>query len=87
MSMVEVLVVTCAACFVFAPQVVAAASWGLSAVLQRPARGPVISYQAAMVALASVRQRLLATEQGEIPNDAAAAIEVITHALVSGSDK
>tara|TARA_R100000278_G_scaffold110854_1_gene88190 strand:+ start:1327 stop:1617 length:291 start_codon:yes stop_codon:yes gene_type:complete len=46
-----------------------------------------ISYQGAMIALADVRKRLLATHEDGIPQDADSAIEVITHALVAGSDK
>lgn len=53
-----------------------------------PAPGPTspaVTYQAAMVALASVRSRLLAT--GGVSDEAGRAIEAITHALVEGSDK
>lgn len=53
-----------------------------------PAPGPAapsVTYQAAMVALASVRARLLAT--GGVSDEAGKAIEAITHALVEGSDK
>ena len=46
-----------------------------------------ISYQGAMIALADVRKRLLETHDDGIPQDADSAIEVITHALVAGSDK
>lgn len=44
-----------------------------------------VSYQRAMLSLAVVRKRLL--ETGGVPEDAAKAIEVITHALVDTSDK
>ena len=44
-----------------------------------------VTYQQAMLALASVRARLVAT--GGVPPEAAAAIEKITHALVEGSDR
>lgn len=43
-----------------------------------------VSYQSAMMALASVRARLNST--GGISDEAGKAIEAITHALVSGSD-
>lgn len=46
---------------------------------------PGVSYQAAMVALASVRARLV--ETGGVSDEAGKAIEAITHALVQGSDK
>lgn len=49
----------------------------------RPSRA--VSYQAAMMALSVVRARLVQT--GGVPDDAGKAIEVVTHALVDGSDK
>ena len=49
-----------------------------------PARTGV-TYQAAMVALASVRARLV--ETGGVSDEAGKAIEAITHALVQGSDQ
>lgn len=49
--------------------------------------GKSITYQGSMIALADVRKRLLATHDDGIPQDADSAIEVITHALVAGSDK
>jgi hypothetical protein len=49
-----------------------------------PAR-PGVTYQAAMVALASVRARLV--ETGGVSDEAGKAIEAITHALVQGSDQ
>lgn len=86
MSLIEISAVVLAVGIVFAPQVlglVSSAAGVLTA--RRPATG--IGYQAAMASLAQVRHRLLATNSGEIPKDAAAAIEVITHALVEGSDR
>jgi len=49
--------------------------------------GKSITYQGSMLALAEVRKRLLETHADGIPQDADSAIEVITHALVAGSDK
>jgi len=50
-----------------------------------PPRPTHPTYQSAMAALALVRRRILAVE-GDVPQDAGNAIEVITHALVAGSD-
>lgn len=44
-----------------------------------------VSYQQAMLSLATVRRRLL--ETGGVPQGAAEAIEAITHSLVETSDK
>lgn len=53
--------------------------------LAKLARRSAVSYQEAMLALAAVRARLVQT--GGVPDDAGKAIEVVTHALVEGSDK
>jgi hypothetical protein len=62
----------------------------LSAVLSWVPAKPVtpvagVTYQQAMIALASVRARLVAT--GGVSEAAGKAIEAITHDLVEGSDK
>lgn len=66
--------------------VVAAAVVGAYPVIARllASRGNV-SYQQAMLSLATVRRRLL--ETGGVPQGAAEAIEAITHSLVETSDK
>ena len=44
-----------------------------------------ITFTKSLTSLAEVRQRLVDT--GGVPKDAEAAIEVLTHALLAGSDK
>ena len=44
-----------------------------------------IGFTASLNSLAAVRQRLIDT--GGVPKDAESAIEVLTHALLAGSDK
>jgi hypothetical protein len=48
-----------------------------------PAAG--IGFTESLTSLAEVRQRLIDT--GGVPKDAESAIEVLTHALIAGSDK
>lgn len=59
--------------------------WPQIASLVKLRRRATVSYQDAMVSLAVVRGRLIQT--GGVPDDAGKAIEVVTHALVEGSDK
>lgn len=80
MIVASVLILLAAAGVAFAPMVKFPAMPCI-----RPAAAPAVSYQAAIGDLASVRRRLLAT--GSLQDDQAKAIDVITLALVSGSDK
>lgn len=83
---VKYVAVAAAAILVLWPQV-----WSLIKTIKLPAvqlpqvTSDGVSYQDAMLALATVRRRLEAT--GGVPEDAGHAIEVITHALVEGSGK
>lgn len=70
---------------------VAVSQWPkLASILKRSPEAPVapqatVSYQQAMTALAVVRGRLVAT--GGVSDEAGAAINVVTLALVAGSDR
>ena len=75
-----VLVVAAAALLVLWPQVVA-----LLKKVKLPKSSGEKSYSEAMMALAVVRERLIDTDC--FADDANNAIEVITHALVEGSDQ
>lgn len=77
MSLTQVLLVAAAAAIAVGPSLVAALK------TLRPSRA--VSYQTAMLSLSVVRARLIQT--GGVPDDAGKAIEVVTHALVDGSDK
>lgn len=93
--MIESLLVMCGLLVLFSPWAIRAAV-RILATPQAAPLGPadaakaVIAaptYQDAMAALAMVRKRILGTNAEGVPKDAAAAIEVITHALVEGSDQ
>ena len=50
-----------------------------------PSATKKVSLHQSLLALAEVRQRLV--DAGGVPDDADSAIEVLTHALLAGSDK
>lgn len=77
MSTTQIFFASVAALIVFGPGLFSIAR------LLRPSGS--VSYQQAMLALSVVRSRLIQT--GGVPDDAGKAIEVVTHALVDGSDK
>lgn len=78
MNLTQISIVAAAAAIVAAPWL-----FSLAKGVRLPRRG--VSYHDAMMALSVVRSRLVQT--GGVPDDACAAIEVVTHALVEGSDK
>lgn len=69
----------------FWPQVVAAAMFAWSRARMPSLTPPPPSYQSAMLDLANVRLRLVRT--ASLGKDVAEAVEVLTLALVAGSDK
>lgn len=77
MSLTQILLVAAAVAIAVGPAAFSALK------MLRPSRA--VSYHAAMMALSVVRSRLVQT--GGVPDDAGKAIEVVTHALVDGSDK
>ncbi|MGA0207386.1 MAG: hypothetical protein ACO3O3_10220 [Ilumatobacteraceae bacterium] len=74
-----------AALFLAGPQILDFLRMLFPANLFRPKSPKGISFTSALTSLAAVRQRLVDTDS--LPKDAAAAIEVLTHAIMSGSDK
>ena len=80
------ILVAGAALFLAGPQVLDFLKMLLPVKLLKPSSTPKkVSLHQSLLALAEVRQRLV--DAGGVPDDAESAIEVLTHALLAGSDK
>jgi hypothetical protein len=80
------ILVAGAALFLAGPQILDFLKMLFPMKLLKPSSTPKkVSLHQSLLALAEVRQRLV--DAGGIPNDADSAIEVLTHALLAGSDK
>lgn len=84
---VSYVLVAGAALLLAGPQILDFLKMLFPANLLRPTAfaGKKVSLHKALLALAEVRQRLV--DAGGVPDDADSAIEVLTHALLAGSDK
>lgn len=80
------ILVAGAAVILAGPQIVDFAKMLVPVKLLKPSNGPKkVSLHQSLLALAEVRQRLV--DAGGVAEDADSAIEVLTHALLAGSDK
>jgi hypothetical protein len=80
------ILVAGAALLLAGPQILDFAKVLVPVRLLKPSIAPrKVSLHQSLLALAEVRQRLI--DAGGVPDDADSAIEVLTHALLAGSDK
>ena len=80
------ILVAGAALFLAGPQALDFLKMLIPVKLLKPSSTPKkVSLHQSLLALAEVRQRLV--DAGGVPDDADSAIEVLTHALLAGSDK